>query len=283
MNNHYRLKMSCPDQVGIVSQISQFIANNQGSITEANHHTDLENKWFFMRHEISAKSLPFGMEEFKQKFTPLAESLNIDWSITDSAVKNKVVLMCSKQSHCIADILNQWHSGDLDCDITCVISNHRDFETLVQWYNIPFYYVPVGEDKSEHFEKVTEIIEQHEAETIVLARYMQILPTEVCDKFHHQIINIHHSFLPSFIGAKPYHQAYNRGVKLIGATCHYVTKDLDEGPIIEQDVARVSHRMTTTDMVRLGKDVEKRVLSNGLRMHLEGRVIVHNNKTMILD
>jgi len=283
MNNHYRLKISCPDQVGIVSEISQFIAKHHGSIIEANHHSDLQDKWFFMRHEIAAGSLPFGIEEFKQQFMPLAEKLDLNWSLTDSSVKNKVVLMCSKQSHCLADILNQWHSGDLDCDITCVISNHRDFETLVNWYNIPFYYVPVGEDKSEHFEKVTKLIEKHEAETIVLARYMQILPSEVCDKFHHQIINIHHSFLPSFVGAKPYHQAYNRGVKLIGATCHYVTQDLDEGPIIEQDVARVNHRMAPNDMVRLGKDVEKRVLSNGLRLHIEGRVIVHNNKTVILD
>lgn len=283
MNNHYRLKISCPDQVGIVSEISQFIAQHKGSILEANHHTDVQNKWFFMRHEISAGSLPFGIEEFKQQFMPLAEKLELDWSLTDSSVKNKVVLMCSKQSHCLADILNQWHSGDLDCDITCVISNHRDLETLVNWYNIPFYYVPVGEDKTEHFNEVTKIIDKYEAETIVLARYMQILPSEVCDKFHHKIINIHHSFLPSFVGAKPYHQAYDRGVKLIGATCHYVTQDLDEGPIIEQDVARVNHRMAPNDMVRLGKDVEKRVLSNGLRLHIEGRVIVYNNKTIILD
>jgi formyltetrahydrofolate deformylase len=283
MNKHYRLVISCPDQIGIVSKISQFIAQHRGSITEANHHSDLQDHWFFMRHEIAANSLPFGIEEFRQQFTPLAQSLNLQWSLTDSIVKNKVVLMCSKQSHCLSDILNQWHSGDLDCDITCVISNHRDLEALVKWYNIPFFYVPVGEDKTEHFDKVSQIIEQHQAQTIVLARYMQILPSEVCDKFHHQIINIHHSFLPSFIGAKPYHQAYNRGVKLIGATCHYVTQDLDEGPIIEQDVARVSHRMTPNDMVRLGKDVEKRVLANGLRLHIEGRVIVHNNKTIILD
>jgi len=283
MKKHYRLTISCPDQIGIVSQISQFVAQHQGSITEANHHSDLQDNWFFMRHEISADSLPFGIGEFKHQFAPLAHSLNLQWSLTDSRVKNKVVLMCSKESHCLSDILNQWHSGDLSCDIACVISNHRDNEALVKWYKIPFYYVPVDKDKSEHFAKVTQLIEQHQAQTIVLARYMQILPSAVCDKFHHQIINIHHSFLPSFVGAKPYHQAYNRGVKLIGATCHYVTQDLDEGPIIEQDVARVSHRMTPSDMVRLGKDVEKRVLANGLRFHLEGRVIVHNNKTVILD
>lgn len=283
MKKHYRLVVSCPDQIGIVSKISHFIAHHQGSITEANHHSDLQDNWFFMRHEIIADSLPFGFVEFKEQFSPLATSLNLTWSLTDSSEKNRVVLMCSKESHCLSDILNQWHSGDLDCDIACVISNHKDLEALVKWYNIPFFHVPVDKDKTQHFETVTRLIEQHQADTIVLARYMQIIPSKVCEKFHHKIINIHHSFLPSFIGAKPYHQAYNRGVKLIGATCHYVTEDLDEGPIIEQDVARVSHRMTPSDMVRLGKDVEKRVLSKGLRMHLEGRVIEHNNKTVILD
>ncbi|MCG7531691.1 formyltetrahydrofolate deformylase [Psychrobium sp. MM17-31] len=283
MNRHYRLVISCPDQIGIVSKISQFIAKHQGSITEANHHTDVQDNWFFMRHKIAADTFPLSLEQFRQEFTPLAKELNLDWSITDSGVKNKVILMCSKESHCLVDILNQWHSGDLDCDISCVISNHPDFSELVKWYGIPYHHVPVTRDKSIHFNQITELIDKYDSDTVVLARYMQILPSNMCDRFHHQIINIHHSFLPSFVGAKPYHQAYNRGVKLIGATCHYVTQDLDEGPIIEQDVARVSHRMTPQDMVRLGKDVEKRVLSNGLRMHLEGRVIVHDNKTIILD
>lgn len=283
MNKHFRLVISCPDQVGIVSKISQFIASHNGSITEANHHTDVQDNWFFMRHEIARESFALTLEQFKSAFEPLASELNLDWSITDSESRNKVILMCSKESHCLVDILNQWHSGDLDCDIACVISNHNDFQDLVKWYGIPFHHVPVGNDKQQHFRSVSNLISEYDAQSIVLARYMQILPSDMCDKFHHQIINIHHSFLPSFVGAKPYHQAYNRGVKLIGATCHYVTQDLDEGPIIEQDVARVSHRMTPQDMVRLGKDVEKRVLSNGLRMHIEGRVIVHDNKTIILD
>lgn len=283
MNKHFRLVISCPDQVGIVSKISHFIANHNGSITEANHHTDIQDNWFFMRHEIASESFALSLDAFKKEFQPLAKDLNLEWSITDSQSKNSVILMCSKESHCLVDILNQWHSGDLDCDIACVISNHADFQDLVKWYGIPFHHVPVTADKEIHFKSVSNLINDYEAQTIVLARYMQILPSDMCDKFYHQIINIHHSFLPSFVGAKPYHQAYNRGVKLIGATCHYVTQDLDEGPIIEQDVARVSHRMTPQDMVRLGKDVEKRVLANGLRMHLEGRVIVHDNKTIILD
>ncbi|MDP2560214.1 formyltetrahydrofolate deformylase [Psychrobium sp. 1_MG-2023] len=283
MEQVYRLTMSCPDQVGIVAKISQFIAQYNGSILEANHHTDTQSQWFFMRHEITASSIPFGLETFKEAFSPIANSLQMQWNISDSNQKPRVILMCSKESHCIADILNRWHSGDLDCDIPCVISNHPDLKDLVGWYGIPFYHVPISEDKGEHFTKVSEIIAMHKAQTIVLARYMQILPPTVCQQYQHKIINIHHSFLPSFAGAKPYHQAYERGVKLIGATCHYVTEDLDEGPIIEQDVARINNRMQAHDMVRLGKDVEKLVLARGLQMHLEDRVIVHHNKTVILD
>jgi len=283
MEQVYRLVMSCPDQQGIVAKVSQFIAQYNGSILEANHHTDTQSQWFFMRHEITASSLPFGLATFREAFAPIAKNLDMQWHISDSTVKNRVVLMCSKQSHCVADILNRWHSGDLDCDIPCVISNHEDLRALVEWHGIAFYHVPVGDDKAAHFAKVSEIIAKHQAQTIVLARYMQILPPAVCEQYAGRIINIHHSFLPSFAGAKPYHQAFERGVKLIGATCHYVTCDLDEGPIIDQDVARISHRMQPEDMVRLGKDVEKLVLARGLQLHLEGRVIVHNHKTVILD
>jgi formyltetrahydrofolate deformylase len=275
--------MSCPDNPGIVAKVSQFIAQYQGSILEANHHTEKDQRWFFMRNEITASSLPFSIEEFKSKFEPIAEELSMQWKITDSQVPNRVVLMCSKQSHCLADILNRWHSGDLLCDIPCVISNHEDLRDLVQWYGIPFYYVPMTQDKQAHFDQVSEIIDQHDADTIVLARYMQILPESVCRKYQDRVINIHHSFLPSFAGAKPYHQAYARGVKLIGATCHYVTQDLDAGPIIDQDVIRVSHRTQPEDMVRLGKDVEKLVLARGLHLHIEDRILIHGNKTIILD
>jgi formyltetrahydrofolate deformylase len=275
--------MSCPDNPGIVAKVSQFIAQYQGSILEANHHTEKDQRWFFMRNEITASSLPFTIEEFKSKFEPIAEELSMQWKITDSQVPNRVVLMCSKQSHCLADILNRWHSGDLLCDIPCVISNHEDLRGLVQWYGIPFYHVPMTQDKQAHFDKVSEIIDQHNADTIVLARYMQILPESVCRKYQDRVINIHHSFLPSFAGAKPYHQAYARGVKLIGATCHYVTQELDAGPIIDQDVIRVSHRTQPEDMVRLGKDVEKLVLARGLHLHIEDRILIHGNKTIILD
>ncbi|NRA55565.1 MAG: formyltetrahydrofolate deformylase [Gammaproteobacteria bacterium] len=283
MERVYRLTVSCPDSIGIVAKVSQFIAQHQGSILEANHHTEKDQNWFFMRNEITASSLPFGLEQFKQKFAPLAQELSMQWKITDSAIAHRMVLMCSKQSHCLSDILNRWHSGDLVCDIPCVISNHDDLRQLVEWYGIPFFHVPMTKDKQAHFDKVSEIIDQHNADTIVLARYMQIIPESVCHKYQDRIINIHHSFLPSFAGAKPYHQAFERGVKLIGATCHYVTQHLDAGPIIEQDVARISHRTQPEDMVRLGKDVEKLVLARGLHLHIEDRILIHGNKTVILD
>ncbi len=284
MNRVYRLVMDCPDQVGIVAQVANFIADYKGTIIEANHHADLDNAWFYMRNEILADSLPVDIEHFSDAFGALANTLNMQWRISDSQHPKKVALLCSKDSHCLSDILNRWHSGDLACDIVCVISNHSNLKGLVEWYGIPFHHVPVDpENKSLHFETVDRLIRASDSDTIVLARYMQILPLEFCQQHFGKIINIHHSFLPSFMGAKPYHQAFLRGVKLIGATCHYVTGDLDAGPIIDQDVARISHRHDVSDMVRLGKDVEKLVLARGLHHHLEDRIIIHNNKTIILD
>lgn len=284
MNRVYRLVMDCPDQVGVVAKVANFIAQYNGTITEANHHADLDAGWFFMRNEIKADSLPFGPNQFSEAFAPIASDLDMNWRITDSGSPHKVALLCSKDSHCLADILNRWHSGDLKCEIPCVISNHEDLRGLVEWHGIPYYCINVDPaNKHLHFEAVQKIIAENNADTIVLARYMQILPESFCNDFGGNIINIHHSFLPSFIGAKPYHQAHLRGVKLIGATCHYVTAELDAGPIIDQDVVRISHRHDVADMVRLGKDVEKNVLARGLLQHLEDRVIVHGNKTVILD
>lgn len=284
MERAYRLVLACPDRVGIVAKVSGFLAEHNGSILEANHHADIEQSWFFMRNEIKASSLSFSAKELSQAFAPIAEELDMEFEITDSEQKKKVILMCSKESHCLADILNRWYSGELPCEIPCVISNHNDLRELVEWHGIPFYHVPVDpNDKSVHFSKVEELIESHNADTIVLARYMQIIPQSVCDAMPHKIINIHHSFLPSFIGAKPYHQAHDRGVKLIGATCHYITGELDAGPIIDQDVVRISHRDVVEDMVRLGKDCEKTVLARGLRCHLEDRVLVHGNKTVVFN
>lgn len=282
MERVYRLVISCPDRVGIVAKVSDFLAEHGGWIVEANHYADPVSDWFFMRHCIKAESLPFDLSEFKQKFEPIAQEFNMQWQVHDSGAPKKVVLMASKESHCLVDLLHRWHSKELFCDIPCVISNHQDLRSMVEWHGIPFFHVPVDKDnKQPHFDKVTAIIREHQADSVVLARYMQILPQAVCEEYAGQIINIHHSFLPSFAGAKPYHQASIRGVKLIGATCHYVTGELDAGPIIDQDVMRISHRDTVEDLVRLGKDVEKRVLARGVRSHIEDRVLLHGNKTVV--
>lgn len=281
---NYTLVISCPDKVGIVAAVSRFVADRGGSLIESNHHTDVEQGWFFMRNVISASSLSVTAEQFRLEFAPLAEAMAMTWTLRDSSDLQRVVLLASQASHCLADILHRWKSGDMACQIPCVISNHENLRSMVEWHGIPFHYVPVPrEDKSEAFRQIADILQRHRAETIVLARYMQIIPAELCQQFAGRLINIHHSFLPSFIGANPYLRAYERGVKLIGATCHYVTEDLDEGPIIEQDVIRVSHSCDKNDMVRLGRDVEQSVLSRGLRYHLEDRVIVRGNRTVVFS
>ena len=280
----YTLVISCPDKVGIVAAVSQFVALRSGSLVESNHHTDVEQGWFYMRNVIIADSLAVSLQQFREEFTSLAEEFNMQWHVRDNRELQRVVIMASHASHCLADILHRWKSGELPCQIPCVISNHENLRSMVEWHGIPFHYVPVPkEDKSAAFAKVTEIVERHQAETVVLARYMQIIPPAICEQFSGRLINIHHSFLPSFIGANPYQKAYDRGVKLIGATCHYVTEDLDEGPIIEQDVIRVNHSCDKDDMVRLGRDVEQSVLSRGLRYHLQDRVVVRGNKTVVFS
>lgn len=278
----FRITVSCPDTVGIVAAVSQCIADHHGWIGEAHQFADPEAGLFFMRYEVVADSLPFELDVFKEKFSVVAKRFSMDWKITDSARKKRVVLMVSKEAHCLSDLLYRWRSGEVDMDIPCVISNHDSLRSYVEWHDIPFVHLPVApEDKATHFQTVQERITSAEADCIVLAKYMQILPEALCEQYPGRIINIHHSFLPSFVGARPYHQAAARGVKQIGATCHYVTPDLDAGPIIEQDVLRVTHHNTTKDMVRLGRDVEKSVLARGLRYHLEDRVLVNGNKTVV--
>ncbi|WP_200821361.1 formyltetrahydrofolate deformylase [Oceanicoccus sp. KOV_DT_Chl] len=280
----YRLVISCPDKVGIVARVTRFIAEQGGSLMEANNHTDVENGWFFIRCVINANTVGCSLPEFRQRFAIIADEYQMKWYIRDSEVKQKVVLLASHASHCLADLLYRYHSGELDCEIPCVISNHDNLRSMVEWHGIPFHYVPVDKnDKESAFTKMEEIVERHNAETIVLARYMQIIPPSLCEKFAGRLINIHHSFLPSFIGANPYQKAFERGVKLIGATSHYVTQELDEGPIIEQDVVRVNHNHNKDELVRLGKDVERSVLARALRNHLADRVIVLGNKTVVFE
>jgi formyltetrahydrofolate deformylase len=239
-----RLVTSCPDQVGIVAAVSQFISEHQGWLVESNYFTDSETKQFFMRNEIKINSLSVSLNEFRHTFAKVAEKYSIQWYLRDTSQRQKVVLLASHASHCLADILHRWHSKELDCEISCVIANHENLRSMVEWHEIPFFHVPI--------EKLNKI-------------------------------NIHHSFLPSFKGANPYQKAYERGVKLIGATSHYVTSDLDEGPIIEQDVIRVGHRHRKEGLVRLGRDVEKTVLARALRNHLEDRVLIHGHKTVVFD
>jgi len=281
-SRRYTLTISCPDRVGIVAAVSGFIAQAGGWIVEANNHADPEAGRFFMRQEILADSLPFDAAELRRRFTPIAAEFSMDWYVTDSAVKKRVVLLVSKQEHCLYDLLARWQSHELDVDIPGVISNHDTFRGFVEWHGIPFHHVPVtAEAKPAAFAEVRRLFEAARGDVMVLARYMQILPPELCQALPGRILNIHHSFLPSFAGARPYHQAHARGVKLIGATCHYVTAQLDEGPIIEQDVIRVDHSDSPEDLVRYGKDIEKAVLARGLRYHLEDRVLVDGVKTVV--
>jgi formyltetrahydrofolate deformylase len=278
----YTLAASCPDRTGIIARVTGFFAEHDGWILESSFHADDDVGRYFMRIEVKADSLPFMLAQLRERFRPIAEELQMDWKITDSAVKKRVVVLVSKQEHCLYDLMARWQSKELDIEIPCVISNHDDFKGFVEWHGIPFHHVPVTpENKPRAYAEVRRLIDEVRADTIVLARYMQILSPELCATYPGRILNIHHSFLPSFVGAKPYHQAYQRGVKLIGATCHYVTAELDQGPIVEQDVIRIDHSDSPDDMVRYGKDIEKTVLARGLRYHLEDRVLVHGNKTVV--
>ena len=282
MSRTYTLIASCKDRVGIIAHVSGFIAEHKGWITEANYHTDTDSNWFFMRHVIAADSLPFDIEEFRRRFASCAGELGLEWRISDSDAPKRVVVLASKQEHCLSELLYRWRSRDFNFDIVAVISNHEDLRGYVEFHGLPYHHLPVtSADKQGVYAEIESLYRHYRGDVMVLARYMQILPEGLCDRHPGQIINIHHSFLPSFAGARPYHQAYDRGVKLIGATSHYVTAELDAGPIIEQDVIRVSHETNAENMVRLGKDVEKLVLARALRYHVEDRVLIHGNKTVV--
>jgi formyltetrahydrofolate deformylase len=282
----YILTITCPDRVGIVAAVTGLIAGHGGSVLEAAQHGDLASGRFFLRIEIVAESLPagFGPSELAAAFEPTAVEFEMEWKLNDTDVPKRVVLFASKEDHCVADLLYRWRSGELECDIASVISNHEDLRGLVEWHGVQFRWVPVGTepaDKKVAFDEMEAMLVEDRADVIVLARYMQILPASFCTGREGRIINIHHSFLPSFAGARPYHQAFERGVKLIGATCHYVTAELDEGPIIEQDTRRIDHGDSVTELQRVGREVERSVLARGLRWHLEDRVLLNGNKTVV--
>lgn len=275
----YTLNASCPDQVGIIAKVTAFFARHNGWILSFHFFSD--NSRYFMRLEIKADFMD--LETLQNLFEKdVARDLKMQWQIFDSEIKKRVVILVSKQEHCLYDLFSRWRAKDLNIDIVGVISNHNIFKDFVQWHNLPFFYIPVEkENKDSAFNQIKNIILELKGDTIVLARYMQILNADFCAQFEGKIINIHHSFLPSFVGAKPYHQAFESGVKLIGATCHYVTKDLDAGPIIEQDIIRVDHSQTIDDLIRLGKDIEKNTLARGLQYHIENRILIAHNKTIV--
>ncbi len=276
------LRLSCPDRVGLLSRITSFVAENGGNLLEVHQFTDAFSNWFFARLAIETGTLRCGLPEFRSAFAPLGAELAAEWVLRDTAEKPRVVLMVSKLGHCLADLLWRWRSGELTFDIPLVISNHTDFRSEVEREGLDFLHVPVtSETKTAAFAKITERLREARADLVVLARYMQIVPEAVCAEFHGRMMNIHHSFLPSFVGANPYQRAYERGVKLIGATCHYATGELDAGPIVDQEVIRVEHFHTPDDLVRLGRDCERLALARSVRWHLDDRVLIHGNKSIV--
>src|SRR6266852_8750280 len=282
MKNTAILLISCPDRKGIVAAIADFVFQHGGNILHADEHADEGSNLFLMRVEFDPAEFDIDLAEFARHFSPIAEKFEMQWRLARSNYRPKMAILVSKYDHCLVDLLYRHQSGELTCDIPLIISNHPDNQPLADFYRIPFFLVPVEkEDKQAAERQVLSLLERHNVDFIVLARYMQILSDEFVNAYPRRIINIHHSFLPAFVGSKPYHQAFTRGVKLIGATSHYVTEVLDDGPIIEQDVVRVSHRDTVEDLIRKGRDLEKVVLSRAVRWHVENRVLLYGNKTVV--
>lgn len=276
------LKLACPDRVGLLSRITTFVAEHGGNLLDVNQFTDPVNEWFFARLAIDPLTLDESMEALRTDFAPIGEELRADWRIRDDAVPTRAIVLVSKAGHCLADLLWRWRSRELSLEIPLVISNHPDLRETVEREGIEFRWAPVEQNNRDAaFAEIARLCTDHRAEVIVLARYMQILPPEFCAQFPGRIINIHHSFLPSFVGQDPYRRAYERGVKLVGATCHYVTSELDEGPIIEQEVVRVEHFHTPADLLRLGRDCERLALARGVRYHIHDRVLIHGKKSVV--
>jgi formyltetrahydrofolate deformylase len=279
------LLIDCPDRKGLVARVSGLLYQRGANILHADQHQDHELGLFFMRVEWALDGVqPFDLDGFRAAFAPLADDLGMRWQMSSGARRTRVALFCSQYLHCMADLLERWRSGELQCEIPLVISNHRDVEGLADFYGIPFEFMPVtaasrAETEAHHL----ELLARHGVELVVLARYMQILSPAFVSQFPSSIVNVHHSFLPAFTGARPYHAAHARGVKLIGATSHYVTDVLDDGPIIEQDVARISHRDQVEDLVARGRDLERIVLSRAVRWHLDRRILCYGNKTVVFD
>ncbi len=282
-SNLGRLLVKCPDGPGIVAAISKFLFEHHSNITESSQYSsDPEGGEFFIRLEFNCENLLEKREEMEKDFEKLAADFSMEYQFTYGDEKKRTAIFVSNEPYCLMELLWEWQNGDLDTDIVVVISNHEESREIVESLGIPFYYIPANKDIRKQVEaEQIRLMKKYNVDLLILARYMQILTPEFVAHFPDQIINIHHSFLPAFIGARPYERAYNRGVKLIGATSHYVTNDLDEGPIIEQDIERVDHRDHISDMKKIGRNVERRVLARAVKWHLEDRVIVHDNKTIV--
>ncbi|MFC4075327.1 formyltetrahydrofolate deformylase [Salinithrix halophila] len=281
--NRGRILISCPDRPGIVAAVSRFLYDWGANIIRSDQHTtDPEGGLFFMRVEFQMDDLARRFPEVEEGFREAARPFGISWRMSRSGHKKRLAVFVSKEDHCLTDLLWRWRIGELNADISMVVSNHPDMEPLVSPFGIPYHHVPCNRDIRLEAEKThLKLLAENEVDTVILARYMQIIPPTMIQRYKNQMINIHHSFLPAFVGAKPYNQAYERGVKIIGATAHYVTEDLDEGPIIEQDVERVDHRCRVEDLKRIGRDVERLVLARAVQWHLNDEVLVHGNKTIV--
>src|SRR5438309_2664499 len=282
MKNTAILLLTCPDRKGVVAAIADFIYRHNGNILHADEHGDLDSGMFQMRVEFDPADFSIDLAEFSKPFSPIAEKFEMNWRLAQSSYRPRMIILVSKHDHCLVDLLYRHKSGELACDIPLIISNHADNQAIADFYKIPYAIVSVTKDnKSQAEARIQALIDEQKPDFTVLARYMQILSNDFVNRYPQRIINIHHSFLPAFVGARPYHQAFERGVKLIGATSHYVTEVLDDGPIIEQDVVRVSHRDTVEDLIRKGRDLEKVVLSRAVRWHVESRVLLYGNKTVV--
>ena len=278
------LLLSCPDRQGLVSRISNFIFERGGNILDLDEHVDLENKHFFLRVAWDMKNFSIPASEINEAFAPLGKEFNATWKINFTGKKLRVAIFVSKYDHCLQEILWRLRTGEFNIEIPLIISNHEDMRYLAEQNDIAYHVFPVDKNnKSEQEEKEIALLQENNIDTIVLARYMQILSADFVDQYPNRIINIHHSFLPAFIGSNPYKQAYQRGVKIIGATSHYVTKELDEGPIIEQDIIRISHKDSVNDLIRKGKDLERLILARALYHHSHHRVLVHGKKTIVFE
>ncbi len=278
------LLIHCPDKPGLVHAVTGFIFEHGGNIIDLQQHIDSQEDIFFMRAEWSLKDYNLARQDIATAFTPLAETHAMQWSLQFSGERQRIALLVSKESHCLYDLLSRHESGELPVEIPLIIGNHETLRPAAERFGIPFHHFPITkETKTAQEQAQLALLQEHRVDAIVLARYMQIVSPLFIAAYPHRILNIHHSFLPAFVGAKPYHQAFERGVKLIGATSHYVTADLDQGPIIHQDVMRVTHEDSVSDLVRLGKDLEKTVLAHALRKHVTSKVLVYHNKTVVFS